>query len=172
MTFYTSIQLQAIKECVRGPLDTVSVSVYGLLKCLVISNCRIRPTKRATKVVNKIRIPVVVTALRPPNTPGLNTNRRQQCLRTLARVPICDCDRLKVCLINNYCHSICNKAISIKDYIVDNILDIILLCEKWLTSEKEKKNCGDIVPAGFDIVCVNKERRKGGDNSPKNNCLE
>ena len=87
------------------------------------------------------RIPVVVTALRPPKPPGLNNNRRRPCLRTLARVSICDCDRLNVCLIN--CQSICNKAITIKDYIVDNSLDIILLCETWLTSEKEKKICGD-----------------------------
>ena len=45
---------------------------------------------------------------------------------------------------------------------MDNSLAIILLCETWLTSEKEKKICGDIVPAGFDIVCVNRGRRKGG----------
>ena len=66
MKFYTSGQLHAIKECVRGPLNTVSVPVYGLLKGLGIVNCRIRPTKRGTKGVNKRRIPVVVTALRPP----------------------------------------------------------------------------------------------------------
>ena len=102
-----------------------------------------------------------------------NNNRRQPCLRTLARVSICDCDRINECLIN--CQSICNKAITIKDYIVDNSLDIILLCETWLTSEKEKNICGDIVPAGFDIVCVNRGRRKGGGVAlihQKNNCPE
>ena len=46
---------------------------------------------------------------------------------------------------------------------MDNRLDIILLCETWLSSEKEKKICGDIVPAGFDIIYVNKGRRRGGE---------
>ena len=158
MKSYTSGQLHEIKECVRGPVNTVSVPVYRLLKCLGIVNCRIRPTKRGTKGVKKRHIPVVVTALRPPKPPGLD--RRQPCLRRLARVSLCDCDRLNVCLLN--CQSICNKAITIKDYIVDNGLDIILLCETWLSSEKEKKICGDILPAGFDIVCVNRGRRRGG----------
>ena len=58
MTFYTSGQLHAIKECVRGPVNTVSVPVYALLKCLGIVNCAIKPTKRGTKGVKKRRIPV------------------------------------------------------------------------------------------------------------------
>ncbi len=79
----------------------------------------------------------------------------------LARVSICDYDRLNACLIN--CQSICNKAITIKDYIMDNSMDVILLGETWLSSVKEKKNCGNIVPTGFDyIVCVNRGRRIGG----------
>ena len=43
------------------------------------------------------------------------------------------------------------------------------------TSEKEKKICGDIVPAGYDIVCVNRGRRKGGGVAvihKKTNCPE
>ena len=38
MTFYISGQLDAIKECVSGPLNTVSVPVCGLLKGLGIVN--------------------------------------------------------------------------------------------------------------------------------------
>ena len=64
MTFYISCQLHAIKECARGPLNTVSVPVYALLKCLGIVNCEIKPTKKGTKGVRNRRIPVVVT-LRP-----------------------------------------------------------------------------------------------------------
>ena len=64
--------------------------------------------------------------------------------------------------VSSIANQLCNKAITIKGYIVDNGLDIILLCETWLSSEKEKKICGDIVPTGFDIVCVNRGRRKGG----------
>ena len=42
-------------------------------------------------------------------------------------------------------------------------MDVILLGETWLSSVKEKKNCGNIVPTGFDdIVCVNRGRRIGG----------
>ena len=160
MKSYTSGQLHEIKNCVRGPVNTVSVPVYTLLKCLGIVNCRIRPTKRGTQCVKKRHIPVGVTVLRPPKPPGVNNDRRQPCLRRLARVSLCDRDRLNVSLIN--CQSICNKAITIKDYTVDNGLDIILLCATWLSSKKEKKICGDIVPAGFDILCVNRVRRRGG----------
>ncbi len=135
MKSYTSGQLHEIKDCVRGPVNTVSVPVYRLMKCLGIVNCRIRPTKRGTQCVKKRHIPVGVTVLRPPKPPGVNNDRRQPCLRRLARVSLCDCDRLNVCLIN--CQSICNKAITIKDYIVDNGLDSILLCETWLSSKKE-----------------------------------
>ena len=70
MKSYTSGQLHEIRECVRGPVNTVSVSVYRLLKCLGIVNCRIRPTKRGTKGVKKRRIPIVITVLRPPKPPG------------------------------------------------------------------------------------------------------
>ena len=34
MKSYTSGQLHEIRECVRGPVNTVSVSVYRLLKGL------------------------------------------------------------------------------------------------------------------------------------------
>ena len=44
---------------------------------------------------------------------------------------------------------------------MDNKLYSTLLCETWLTSEKEKMICGGIVPAGYDIVCVNRGSRKG-----------
>ena len=58
---------------------------------------------------------------------------------------------------------------------MDHGLDIIILCETWLSSEKGEPICGEIVPAGFDIVCVNRGRRRGGGVAlihKKNNCLE
>ena len=122
---YTSGQLHEIKECVGSPVNTVYLPVYILLACLGIVNCRIRPTKRATKGAKKIHIPVVVTVLRPPEPPWLNNNRIQPC--RLTRVSICDCGRLNACLIN--CQSICNNAIIMKHCIVD----IILLFETWLS---------------------------------------
>ena len=166
MRSYTSGQLHEIKECVRSPVNTVFLPVYILLTCLSIANCPIRPTKRATKGAKKIHIPVVVTVLRPPEPPWLNNNRIQPCLRKLTRVSICDCGRLNACIINY--QSICNKAIIMKHYIVD----IILLFETWL--EKEKKICRSIVPEGFDIVCVNRGRRRGGRVAlirQQNNCM-
>ena len=56
----TSGQLHEIRDCVRGSVNTVSMSVYGLLKCLGILNCPIRPTKRGTEGVKKSHILVVV----------------------------------------------------------------------------------------------------------------
>ena len=50
MKSYTSGQLHEIRECVRGPVNTVSVSAYRVLKCLGIVNCRIRPTERGQNV--------------------------------------------------------------------------------------------------------------------------
>ena len=53
MESYTSGQLHEIKVCVHGPVNTVSVPVYRLLKCLGSVNCRIRPTNRGDKRCEK-----------------------------------------------------------------------------------------------------------------------
>ena len=60
----TSGQLHEIRECVRASVNAVSMSVYGLLKCLGIVNCPIRPTKRGTQGVKKRHILIVVTVLK------------------------------------------------------------------------------------------------------------
>ena len=98
MKSYTSGQLHEIKDCVRGPVNTVSVPVYRLLKCLGIVNCRIRPTRRGTKCVKKRHIPVVVTVLRPPKPHVLlSVNSSNELMFTIT------CIRRQIKLIVLYC---------------------------------------------------------------------
>ena len=45
--------------------------------------------------------------------------------------------------------------------IVDNRMYMIQLCETWLSSEKEKKICGDIL-CQQTLTCVNRRRTGAG----------
>ena len=128
MNSYTSGQLHEIREYVRGPVNTVSVSVYRLLKCLGIVNCRIRPTKTGTKGVKKRRIPIVITVLRPPKPPGQygsNGNNLK------VQLPTDTLPTHVTCILLNT-QSPCNKALTVREHMLDYEADMMLLTETWL----------------------------------------
>ena len=66
---------------------------------------------------------------------------------------------LKACLIN--CQSLCSKVQAIKDYVVDNNLDMVLMTETWLGSDKHKI-CGDLTPKGYGFLHVPRKTGRGG----------
>lgn len=60
------------------------------------------------------------------------------------------------------CRSVCNKAITVKDYITDHNLDLILLTETWLGYERDRQVCGDLLPSGYEIKHISRKKRRGG----------
>jgi exonuclease III len=66
---------------------------------------------------------------------------------------------MTACLIN--CQSVGNKALTIKDYIVENDLDVAFLCETWLTSSRQRI-CGELTPTGYRLRTLNRKEKRGG----------
>ena len=60
------------------------------------------------------------------------------------------------------CQSVCNKALTIQDFVIDNDLELVLLTETWLTSSRQKV-CGDLTPTGYKLRAINRKgKRRGG----------
>ena len=157
MKSYTSGQLHEIRECVRGPVNTVSVSVYRLLKCLGIVNCRIRPTKRGTKGVEKRRIPIVITVLRPPKPPGQygsNGNNLK------VQLPTDTLPTHVTCILLNT-QSLCNKALTVREHMLDYDADIMLLTETWLKPSKSAI-VSELTTPGYNFIGECRTVKRGG----------
>lgn len=67
--------------------------------------------------------------------------------------------QLKVGLIN--CQSSRNKSDLIIDHLKDHDLDLLALTETWL-KENDSVAAGNITPAGFSLISVPREHRRGG----------
>lgn len=66
---------------------------------------------------------------------------------------------MSAALVN--CQSVCNKAITIKDFVIDHDLELVLLTETWLTSSRQKI-CGDLTPTGYKLRAINRKGKRGG----------
>lgn len=66
---------------------------------------------------------------------------------------------MSACMMN--CQSVGNKALTIKDYVVDHDMDCVFLCETWLTSSRQRI-CGDLTPTGYKLRALNRKGKRGG----------
>ena len=64
------------------------------------------------------------------------------------------------CLLVN-ARSVCNKAASIIDLIIENNLDILIITETWLYSDQDA-NIKAITPEGYNVFSNCRDSRKGG----------
>ncbi len=122
------------------------------------------PTRRGTKGGKYVQRPIKVLISNRPyvkhkqHVSGVN-------LQNLARIPPIqnsgkhEARLLDICMLNT--RSVRNKAIQVKDYIVDKHCDIAALTETWLTS-KDDKVVGDVRPKGFTLPHRPREKRRGG----------
>ena len=111
------------------------MNIYSLAKCLGIVNCRIRPTKRGTKGVKKRRIPIVITVLRPPKPPGQygsNGNNLK------VQLPTDTLPSHVTCMLLNT-QSLCNKALTVREHMLDYEADIRFL--RWPPVSDNRGKC-------------------------------
>lgn len=93
------------------------------------------------------------------STAGAPTETTKSHARGTSARPGCTKKWIGGLLLN--CRSVCNKAFAIKDYVVEHDFDIVLLCETWLTSSKQRI-CGDLTPAGYTLRVLNRNGKRGG----------
>ena len=61
------------------------------------------------------------------------------------------------------CRSVCNKTDTIKDFVVDNDIDILAITETWLRpSNLDSLTIGDLTPTGYQFHHVARDTRGGG----------
>ena len=123
---------------------------------------RIPATKRGTRAGRNLRsyIPVCVSHRSSESHCGGQVGQNSANLIELCGPkPDSSKTHLNACLIN--CQSVCNKAQVIKDYVVDNNLDIAVLTETWLCPSKDNV-CGDLTPSGFDFQHIPRKGKRGG----------
>jgi len=59
--------------------------------------------------------------------------------------------------------SINNKALYIKDFMVDNKFDILAITETWLNGkDTDQRKIHEICPSGFSLKHISRKNRKGG----------
>ena len=70
-------------------------------------------------------------------------------------------DTLLICSLNPW--SVCNKADTIRDFIIDKCIDVLALSETWLTgSAADGPVLSALVPQGFDVIHKPRHSRGGG----------
>ncbi|KAK6175887.1 hypothetical protein SNE40_014264 [Patella caerulea] len=66
----------------------------------------------------------------------------------------------RLCVLN--CRSVRNKAIKLNEFIIENKLDIFALTETWLTDSNDQTALAELVPTGYSIPSVPRNKRGGG----------
>ncbi len=69
-------------------------------------------------------------------------------------------NEVSLCLMN--ARSIRNKAQYIRDYVLDNRLDIVGITETWLGRDDDTLKIADLVPGGYHFSSVPRSERDGG----------
>lgn len=87
------------------------------------------------------------------------TSRGSLCLQNLSCIPQ-RTDNLKFCLWN--CQSARNKTTTIAEYLSDNDLDILALCETWYHPNGDDIIIGNTTPAGYKVLHKPRPSRGGG----------
>lgn len=165
ITSYTRSILLSAKAALRKDQNRVPASVFQRLRQLDI--CAVRPTKRGTRGYGKLMIPAMckgLVAARSRSPPGAESNVNNLRCITTARVhdvnkPRCQ-GRTLLSLLN--ARSACNKEAVLRDCITENQLDMLAITETWLNPTSEKRVCAGLLPEGYDIMSVSRQRGRGG----------
>ena len=59
------------------------------------------------------------------------------------------------------CRSVCNKAIILKDYIIERNFDILVITEIWPPGDTDRITIGNLIPNGYCFCHALRESRSG-----------
>ena len=59
------------------------------------------------------------------------------------------------------CRSVCNKAIILKDYIIERNFDILVITEIWPPGDIDRITIGNLIPNGYCFCHAPRESRSG-----------
>ena len=115
--------------------------------------------KKPRAGVRKQRPITVITGHRPAIRQSTCQNRPPGTV-TQIHTKECSPGKLKVALLN--ARSVCNKAVLIVDFIIDNTIDVLFITETWLNRENEAV-LSDLLPTGFSYTRTDRDDgRQGG----------
>ena len=66
----------------------------------------------------------------------------------------------KLCSLN--VRSINNKTLYIREFIIDNNLDILFLCETWLGTDYDETSISEFLPPGYKLLHQARTNQRGG----------
>ena len=66
----------------------------------------------------------------------------------------------KLCSLN--VRSINNKTLCIREFIIDNNLDILFLCETWLGTDYDETSISEFLPPGYKLLHQARTNQRGG----------
>ncbi|MCH1595851.1 MAG: hypothetical protein L7S42_05020, partial [Flavobacteriaceae bacterium] len=144
--------------------EGVAVKVYGRERLLHIGKSVLSQSKTyrvpyiAWKTITELNLETVLRTKR-----GSKAGKKLKLVNsenTCTYEHTCTRSQLTGATLN--CRSVCNKAISVNDYIVEKHIDFIGLTETWLKDDNSVAKA-ELVPPGFSLE--NKSRpgsRKGG----------
>ena len=72
----------------------------------------------------------------------------------------------KLCSLN--VRSINNKTLCIREFIIDNNLDILFLCETWLGTDYDETSISEFLPPGYKLL----HQARTNNNNNNNICLK
>ena len=66
----------------------------------------------------------------------------------------------KLCSLN--VRSINNKTLCIREFIIDNNLDILFICETWLGTDYDEISISEFLPPGYKLLHQTSTNQRGG----------
>ena len=66
----------------------------------------------------------------------------------------------KLCSLN--VRSINNKTLCIPEFITDNNLDILFICETWLGTDYDETSISEFLPPGYTLLHQARTNQRGG----------
>ena len=66
----------------------------------------------------------------------------------------------KLCSLN--VRSINNKTLCIREFIIDNNLDILFICETWLGTDYDETSISEFLPPGYKLLHQARTNQRGG----------
>ena len=108
---------------------------------------------------NTIAVRGLNDPLQPPlqvrSPPPVTSHSSLQCLQN--NVSKHD---FKLCSLN--VRSINNKTLCIREFIIDNNLDILFLCETWLGTDYDETSISEFLPPGYKRLHQARTNQRGG----------
>ena len=142
MTSYTRQFLLLTGKSLLSAPNRVRITEQAFCRIKLLGINSILPTKRGTRGGLRSK------AIAHETT---ETEKKQ--------IPLANKSLLKVALLN--AHSVCNKPITLCEYIKDRNLDIFAITETWLTNDNDPA-ISNLLPHGFSMQHVHRTTRAGG----------